>query len=82
MNEEQEHCLYCRGLLERRSVTRVQEYQQRWIVIENLPALVCRQCGETYYPPDVHDLVIRLISGQTEPVRIETIAVYDARNAA
>ncbi len=80
MNEQR--CLMCQGELEAQRVTRIQEYQGRWIVIENLPALVCRQCGERYYMPDIHDLVVRLIQSHTEPVRTETVAVYDAAQIA
>jgi len=50
-----QRCLFCQGELELQRVSRAQEYEGRWFVIENLPALVCRQCGERFYP-DVHDL--------------------------
>jgi YgiT-type zinc finger domain-containing protein len=70
--------MYCKGQLEDRQVTRVQEFEGHWYIIENLPALVCRQCGETFYTPQSHDRVIELITGGTEPVRIESVAVLDA----
>jgi hypothetical protein len=56
----------------------MQQYNGRWYIVENLPALVCRQCGETFYTPDAHDRVIELITGDFEPVRTETVAVLDA----
>lgn len=65
MNE----CLYCKGQLEEKLVTRVQAYNGKWYIIENLPALACVQCGETYYTPEAHDRVIDLICGGAEPVR-------------
>ena len=71
-------CRFCKGQLEERLVTRVQEYKGNWYIIENLPALVCRQCGETYYTPPAHDRVIDLITGGAEPVRMEQVAVLDA----
>lgn len=77
-----QRCMYCQGKLQPQHVTRVQEYQGRWVVVENLPALVCEQCGERFYTPEAHDLVVALLSGQAEPVRTETVAVYDAANAA
>ena len=75
-------CLYCRGRLEERTVQRVQEYKGRWFIIENLPALVCTQCGERFYTPEAHDLVVRLITKEPEPTRIESVAVYDVSQAA
>jgi YgiT-type zinc finger domain-containing protein len=64
--------------LKARTVTRVQRYQEQWYVIENLPALVCEQCGETYFTPDAHDSVVELITSGTPPLRMEAVAVYDA----
>lgn len=78
----EQRCMYCQGHLELRRVTRVQHYQGRWVVIENLPALVCQQCGERYYTPEVHDLVVALASGASAPARVEMLEVYDAADAA
>jgi YgiT-type zinc finger domain-containing protein len=75
-------CMYCQGKLRDQLVTRVQEYDGHWIVIENLPALVCEQCGERYYTPDAHDLVVSLVRAQPEPARTEIVRVYDAARAA
>lgn len=80
MTEHQ--CSYCQGELEQQLVTRLQHYQGHWIVIENLPALVCRQCGERFYTPQAHDRVVELITGKSDPARTETIDVYDARGVA
>ena len=79
MNNE---CMYCKGHLEERLVTRVQEYEGQWYIIENLPALVCRQCGEIFYTPQAHDRVVDLITGGAEPVRMESVAVMDASKAS
>lgn len=78
----EQRCLFCHGELEPQQVTRAQEYEGRWIVIENLPALVCRQCGERFYTPDAHDLVVALIQGLATPTRTEVIEVYDATRVA
>jgi YgiT-type zinc finger domain-containing protein len=74
--------MYCKGQLEERLVTRVQEYEGHWYIIENLPALVCRQCGEMFQPPQAHDRVIDLITGGAEPVRMESVPVMDASQAS
>lgn len=75
-------CLYCGGQLEPQLVTRLQVYQGRWVVIENVPALVCQQCGERFYTPQAHDIVVGFLTGSTPPVRTEVVAVYDAKGAA
>ncbi|RMG84317.1 MAG: YgiT-type zinc finger protein [Chloroflexi bacterium] len=71
-------CRICHGELEERRVTRLQAYNGKWYIIENLPALVCRQCGEVYYTPEAHDRVIELITSDEPPARIEQVAVLDA----
>ncbi len=74
-------CHYCKGTLETTTVSRVQEYGGRWFLIENVPALVCRQCGEIYYTPEAHDLVLELVKAGHRPVRTETLSVLDASAA-
>jgi YgiT-type zinc finger domain-containing protein len=81
-NMSQHTCEHCHAPLEARRVTRLQEYQGRWVLVENLPALVCPQCGTTYYTPDMHDLVVRLITSQATPTRVESVPVFDAAGAA
>lgn len=77
-----DECLYCKGELEEKLVSRVQEYKGRWFLIENLPALVCRQCGETFFTPKAHSLVLQLVREGTDPVRVETLDVLDASKAS
>jgi len=77
-----DECLYCKGRLEERLVTRVQEFEGRWYIIENLPALVCTQCGERFYTPQAHDRVLALITGDAVPIRIESVSVMDASKAS
>lgn len=75
-------CLYCKGHLSEQLVTRLQESQGKWYIIENLPALVCEQCGEVFYTPQAHDHVIELVTGKAKPVRLETVVVMDASKAS
>ena len=75
-----DRCLHCKGKLEQQSVSRVQAYQGQWYLIENVPALVCQQCGETYFTPETHDLVVDLLTSDIAPIRHETLAVLDANH--
>jgi YgiT-type zinc finger domain-containing protein len=71
-------CQSCSGELIRRCVTRLQQYGDHWVIIENLPAMVCEQCGERYYNPEAHDQVLALVSGGKRPARDVRVPVYDA----
>lgn len=75
-----DECLYCKGHLEEKLVSRVQAYKGRWFLIENLPALVCSQCGETSYTPQAHSSVLRLVRERTAPVCVEKPDVFNARS--
>jgi YgiT-type zinc finger domain-containing protein len=71
-------CLYCSGELEEKLVSRVLEYKERWYLVENVPAQVCTQCGEIFYTPQSHHLVLSLLREGKQPVRLETLDVLDA----
>jgi len=77
-----DECLSCKGHLEETLVSRVQEYQGRWFLIEKLPAWVCPQCGEVYYTPQAHSLVLHLVRAGTTPMRVEALDVLDASIAS
>ena len=79
---DEQHCMYCQGQLELQHVNRLQQYQEQWVIIENLPALVCTQCGEHYYTPQTHDLVVALLTSHARPQRTELVKVYDAAQVA
>lgn len=70
-------CRICGGNLKPQHITHMQPYQGHYVLIENLPALVCEQCGEVYLTPDSHDQIVALLKGGAEPVRTESLPVYD-----
>jgi len=77
-----QECHYCKGNLEEKQVSRVQHYNEQWFLIENVPALVCVQCGEMFYTPQSHDLVLKLLQEMTQPDRVEPLNVLDASKAS
>ncbi len=67
----------CHGKLSQQLVTYTQWYEGRLFVIENVPAWVCEQGGDTYDDPDVVERVQALIWSGAEPVRVIEAPVYD-----
>jgi YgiT-type zinc finger domain-containing protein len=67
-------CTYCDGKVEEEKIEYDYRRRGKLLVIDNVPAGVCRQCGETYFKPDVlkrmddayHDIFDR----NMEPERI------------
>ncbi len=70
-------CNICRGNLKQTLTTYTQQYKDQWIVVENVPAWVCEQCGETYFDPDVVERIQTLIWSDAQPVRTIQTPVYD-----
>ena len=53
--------------------------EERLLVVEDIPALICDACFEQYYDDDVADALRRLTNDELEaavPKRHETVPVY------
>lgn len=44
-----ENCEYCNAKVQAKKVTVHYRHKNRLVIIENVPAGVCRRCGERYY---------------------------------
>lgn len=75
-------CTACPGELKQETVKYTQWYQGRLIVIENVPAWVCDNCGETYYDPEIVERIQTLIWSDAEPTRVIEAPVYDLAEAS
>lgn len=49
MNEQTFDCHFCGGNVTAKHVNIMRHWKGRYILIENVPAHVCDQCGERYY---------------------------------
>ena len=70
-------CPLCAGELEKKTVTHPQEYRGKIIILENVPAEVCRQCGEVLLRPDVLERVQEVVWSGVAPKRTTSVPVYD-----
>jgi YgiT-type zinc finger domain-containing protein len=77
-----EICALCQGRMTEQLVTYSQFINGQFVIVENVPALVCEQCGDRLYSPDVVERLQELIWSQAKPVRTVTVPVYDLERAA
>lgn len=49
-----DQCEYCEGEMEERVILARFRYKGATIYVENVPAWVCRHCGEIYYDAPVY----------------------------
>ena len=75
-------CAFCKGNTEERLISYVQEYKGRVVIIENVPAEVCTQCGEKFIGPEVAEKIQRLVWEQPAPNRRANVPVYDLAEVA
>ncbi len=46
-------CYFCGGVVEEEVISYMRKWKEKYILIENVPAGVCNQCGEKYFEAKV-----------------------------
>ena len=64
------------GALERKSITRQQSWGNELYEFENVPALVCRQCGEVWLEAEVGRLIDKIIQQHPTPTKYHEVPVF------
>lgn len=77
-------CRSCRSrdTYEERTVSQPLKFGGQIVIFENVPALVCRQCGETLLRPETVKLMEELGRGEQPPSRMDQVPVYDLADVA
>ena len=63
--------------LEERLVTYTQELDGRFIVVEHVPARVCRETGEQLFSPETVSRLQAIVRSQCKPARTIETPVYE-----
>ena len=69
-------CSFCDGELEERRVHHEYHWEGKLFVFEDVPARVCRQCGEKYFEATVVEAMEGAVLNQLEPKRILQVPVF------
>ena len=70
-------CPSCSGTLESKKVTHHQEYQGSLVLLQNVPAEVCQQCGEVLIRPEILERLQELVWSDSSPDHTTEVPVYD-----
>ena len=70
-------CVFCGGKVLEREVTFTYEEDDKYLIIEHVPAQVCARCGEKTYSPEVTDEILRFARKEVKPARKIEVPVYD-----
>jgi len=76
------NCPLCRGDMEERSIRYVQDFEARVVIIENVPALVCSQCGEQLLDPATARRIQKLFWDAPKAPRTTEVPVYNLAEVA
>jgi YgiT-type zinc finger domain-containing protein len=71
-----ETCEHCGGSIEEQSVTVHRKRSGHYIIVEDVPAGVCRQCGSRFFSANVLKTVEETIRGRVPPQREIAVPVY------
>ena len=69
-------CSFCGGELEDRLIQHEYRWEGELFVFEDVPARVCRQCGERYFDAKVVKAMERAVLDRMEPKRILQVPVF------
>ena len=59
-------CYFCKGEIIKKKVQHIHTWGDKMILFKAIPAEVCKQCGETYFTPEVIEMVDKVTAGKYE----------------
>jgi YgiT-type zinc finger domain-containing protein len=70
-------CVFCGGKVEKKMVTFSYEEDEKYLLVEHVPAEVCTQCGERTYSPQVTDELLKFAKKESKPAKTIEVPVFD-----
>jgi YgiT-type zinc finger domain-containing protein len=75
-------CFHCRGDTEQKIKTHAVTLEKCVIIIKNVPALICKQCGEVYFTDDVMKKLEAIVDRLESIIKEVAIVDYADNNVA
>lgn len=69
-------CAECGGTLRPKTITHTQPWGQELYRFENVPALVCAQCGRIWLSGKVSQTIDHLIEKQPKPKKYQKVPIF------
>ena len=74
-------CVFCGGETKPTLVTFSYEEENRYFLVEHVPAEVCERCGEKTYSSEVTDELLKFAKDKFKPVKKFEVPVFDFAEA-
>lgn len=65
----------CKGNVIETNRTYIQEFDNGIIIIKNVPALVCSQCGEVYYSDEIAEKLEEIVDRLQ--IMVKDVAIFE-----
>lgn len=75
-------CFYCKGETEDTMTKFIVDLGQCVVIVKNVPARVCQQCGETSYSNEVAQQLERIVEAVKHSIMSEVAIVEYSRDVA
>lgn len=70
-------CFKCKGKLEKKKVNYIVDLENTIIIVKEVPAKVCMQCGEQYYDDEIAENIEKIVN-QLKKLSVEvTVVKYE-----
>ena len=80
--ERPSRCGECGGSLQETSIVHTQPWGDDLYRFEDVPALVCAQCGNTWLAAQVSQAMDQIIQSHVSPKRIQSVPVFSLAEVA
>lgn len=70
------NCFMCKGNLENKKVNYVVDLEDAIIIIKEVPAKVCTQCGEKYFDEETSKNIEKIVNQLKQVTKKVTIVKY------
>ncbi|MCP5004046.1 MAG: YgiT-type zinc finger protein [Planctomycetes bacterium] len=74
-------CPACHNIMDNKLINHFQEWKGRYIIFENVPALVCSVCKETLFKGGIVDKINETLWLMPKSIKKETVDVYELSNS-
>jgi len=71
-------CLYCRGVLVRKRISYTATRQGYHLIVDEVPAWVCEQCGEPLFDEETVDAIQEVLRGVDTRLKESALALTPA----
>jgi len=76
---QKKECPVCGGIIEKGKTTYTVDMDSGLVVVRNVPARVCSQCGEEWIPPEIAKNLERIVSQAREKGAEIEILSYESK---